>query len=306
MDARVVKAIDRLLEAADIEGMNRQDFDKLLTEGLKELEGMVRGIPEKRASLMSYAFDAFSSECDSGPILRHARHKPYGYPGDFRLIDAIYENKTCGEGKGELWDTFFLGQAAAEAVRNRRHYFVDQASVTLREDSSVLNLACGPCREVGDVIMKWREAGMKESVTFDCVDIDGQALSYAEGHMKRIGANGHRVRFEKANAFRLRPRVSYDFVWVSGLFDYLDERTAPVLLRKMWRWLGEGGIAIIGNFHPRNPTRLGMEWLCNWFLIHRTEEELERLAVRAGIPLSAVSFSYEPLGINLFMRIRKT
>lgn len=62
---------------------------------------------------------------------------------------------------------------------------------------------------------------------------------------------------------------------------------------------------VFGNFSPRNPSRVPMELCGQWFLIHRTEDELVDLATSAGIPKNNVNIGMEPLGINLFCEVWK-
>lgn len=66
-----------------------------------------------------------------------------------------------------------------------------------------------------------------------------------------------------------------------------------------------GGQLVVGNFHPRNPTRGIMEWLGDWFLVHRDEAGMRRLAREAGIPEGLVRYEEEPLGVCGFLRAGK-
>jgi hypothetical protein len=66
-----------------------------------------------------------------------------------------------------------------------------------------------------------------------------------------------------------------------------------------------GGEMIIGNFNVENPSRRIMEILGDWFLNHRSEDELMRFALQAGISKDDIEVIREPLGINLFLKVRK-
>jgi hypothetical protein len=63
---------------------------------------------------------------------------------------------------------------------------------------------------------------------------------------------------------------------------------------------------VISNFSTRNPTKRLMEVLSDWYLNLRTESDLYRIASDANINNELVSIDKEPLGINLFLKIRKT
>ena len=53
-----------------------------------------------------------------------------------------------------------------------------------------------------------------------------------------------------------------------------------------------------------NPSKDYMEF-GEWFLNHRTEEKLIKLAKSAGIKKQLVTVDKEQLGVNLFLRIKK-
>ena len=96
-----------------------------------------------------------------------------------------------------------------------------------------------------------------------------------------------------------------DFLICSGLFDYLPDEAATAMLRLFWGRLAEGGVLLVGNFAPHNPTRAYMEWIGNWYLTYRTGSDLERLATRAGISQGRFSLGSEALGVDLILTARK-
>lgn len=58
---------------------------------------------------------------------------------------------------------------------------------------------------------------------------------------------------------------------------------------------------VVTNLHPCNHAKHLMEYLLEWNVIHRTEEELMALATTGG---SKYIFSDET-GVNIFLTIRK-
>jgi len=60
---------------------------------------------------------------------------------------------------------------------------------------------------------------------------------------------------------------------------------------------------IIGNFHPRNPTRWYMDYWMDWTLIYRTEEDL--LALSQDLADAECSISFEETGSQMFLSVRK-
>jgi SAM-dependent methyltransferase len=115
-----------------------------------------------------------------------------------------------------------------------------------------------------------------------------------------------RARFERKNVFRFRTDEKFDLVWSAGLFDYLNDDAFAATVRRLLTMVKPGGRIIIGNFNTVNPTRPFMELVTEWYLIHRSAQDLIRLATEAGAPVNQVSVLSEAEQVNLFLEIRKS
>ena len=279
-------------------------FDTEFQNKLNRINDMSFLHPDHRGRLMKFCFEICAEELDKSILFHHTRYKPLGHPGDYLIIDWIYTRKANPQGDGKFWDEFYQRQTAAQAVRNRKNFFCDvfvQFCEEVQHGPSVLLLASGPCRDAADAIIR---ADPKAARTlFHCVDKDDRAIAYAKDVVQAQASNVL-FKWEVANVFRIRPSHHYDLVWAGGLFDYLDDRYAATLLKRMWSWTGDGGQIIIANFHPRNPSRNTMEWCAEWFLHYRTEQEMRRLCQQAGIPQVHLVFDQEPLEVCIFCRIK--
>jgi hypothetical protein len=94
-------------------------------------------------------------------------------------------------------------------------------------------------------------------------------------------------------------------VYSAGLFDYLEDKAFVHLARTLLSSLSEQGHLLIGNFAIGQPSRWFMEYCSEWFLIHRTPEQLMSLGEAAGAERRAMSIMAEPSGINLFLDVRR-
>lgn len=227
--------------------------------------------------------------------------KPHGYAGDFEVIDRIYQCWISPEPRLAKWDEYFHSQAAPRAVRNRKAYF--QSWLRQCEEQNpdheirVLNIGSGPSRDVFEYLNGYKNS----RAFFECVDQEPKAIAYAKNVCRSFL---DRIEFHQANALRYRPVRPPHLIWSAGLFDYLNDRIAIALLRRMWRWLPPGGELVIGNFSLVNPTRAWME-VGGWFLQHRSESDLATLARQAGIPNSAIRVNCEPEKVNLFLHAKR-
>jgi extracellular factor (EF) 3-hydroxypalmitic acid methyl ester biosynthesis protein len=133
------------------------------------------------------------------------------------------------------------------------------------------------------------------------LDNDDSAIQRATVNTRHLSAEGLALTYIVKNALRFRPEASYDFIWSSGLFDYLNDKTACFLLRRLKDMLSPGGTIAVGNFGIENPSRSYMEIVGEWFLIHRSPADLVRLAAAAGFKEEELRVEADATGLNLFL-----
>ena len=118
-----------------------------------------------------------------GDITTWSLKKPYGYSGDFKIIDDIYINQPRTTGFDRLFDNHFLELPIAVAVRNRKQDFKDMILDFVKQhphgEVKIMNLACGPAREIKELLEEDRQ-GIFAQVFFDCYDFNKDALVYAQ------------------------------------------------------------------------------------------------------------------------------
>jgi extracellular factor (EF) 3-hydroxypalmitic acid methyl ester biosynthesis protein len=288
-----------------IQEMPLKAFERELHERLNGIVAMSDSYPQQREAYRQLLMDKIESEMTKGYMNSQMRQKPFGYAGDFRVIDWMYRRVQDINVENGFWDDFCHRQHAGESVRNRKEYFKHTFAEMVQQRQGpirVLDLASGPCRDVAEAIESAGDGA--EGSTIHCVDIEPKALEYAQ-KVTRPYAKVVNFVWECLNVFRFRSNEKYDLVWSAGLFDYLNDRLATVLIAKMWSLTAEGGTMIVGNFHPSNPTRNYMEWCMDWILIHRTEDELRELGIQAGIPADRITIDREPLGVCIFLRANR-
>ncbi len=228
--------------------------------------------------------------------------KPFGYNGDFFIIEKIYQQYVNPDPRYRKWDEFFHRLPAAIAVINRKKLAVDMLHKLNRnaggEPRHVLILGSGPVTEVFEYFTETEG----NNLYFDLIDLDQRAIDYAKSKHR---ANLSYLNFQNKNVIRHVPDKKYDLLWSAGLFDYFKDKHFVFLLKRYYEFVAEGGEMVIGNFNVENPSRKIMEVLGDWFLYHRSEKELLGFARQADIPENCASVIREPLGINLFLHVAK-
>ena len=226
-------------------------------------------------------------------------NKPFGYAGDFMIIEKIYQRYVNPDIRYSNWDRFYQHQHAAQAVRNRKDYFIQTCQGMIRSkagERNVLILGSGPATDV----FEFNRLHPEHKLSFDLIDWDQRAIDYAS---EKNHDYLDRMRFMRMNVLRYDPHKRYDLIWSAGLFDYFKEKHFAYTLRKFNALLNPGGEMVIGNFSKGNPTQGLMEVMGAWYLNYRSEEELLDLGEEAGIMEENMYVDREPLGINLFLRI---
>ncbi|WP_017733990.1 class I SAM-dependent methyltransferase [Nafulsella turpanensis] len=285
-------------------------FDQLLLKGgpepeeYDELNQVLKQLPvllqkkEMDAAELQEIIERCSFLKTASSIMGHIRQKPFGYAGDYSIIDRIYLKEVSEEFR--KWDDFSVNHLAAEAVRNRKDFFLKMMQQKLRgpERLRLLNVASGPARDLCQLYHHLQP----DSLQSTCIEYDKRAISHAQKVCDRYL---QQISFINENIFRFDTEDQYEVVWSAGLFDYFDNKTFVRVLRKLIKWAAPGGEVIVGNFSNDNPSRAYMEIFGDWHLQHRSPGELKLLALEAGALPGQVRIDTEPLGINLFLRIRK-
>ena len=233
-------------------------------------------------------------------LLGYTFQKPRGYAGDFELIDKIYNKWVSDDENYQKWDVLYHELESSKAVINRKKYFINEISNlnSRKESLKVLNLGSGPCTDLYEYLRSTEE----NFLYFDCLDMDESAIELGEGVCDNYF---EKISFLNKNAFRYKPEKEYDLIWSAGLFDYFSDKLFVRLLNRMYALLASGGEIIIGNFSTDNPSRGMMETYAQWYLNHRSAEELIELGIKAGISQNKLEVRSEELGINLFLHAIK-
>ncbi len=233
--------------------------------------------------------------------------KPCGYAGDFLTMELIYQNQPSGFGRlGAVLDQCFLNLPAAQAVRNRRGLLVEEIAGVIEQQQGavayITSLACGPAAELFDIFQRLADPAQ---LSASLIDFDWQALAFVADKRDKAKLR-HHMHLINANLIYLalgRQKIALnnqDLVYSVGLIDYLNDNLVIKLINYIYDLLKVGGKVILGNFHPCNPDKVMMDYVLDWKLIHRTEEDLDRLFARSRFKRGCTKIRFEGQGINLF------
>lgn len=245
--------------------------------------------------------DFFSNHSDTfrttSSMQGFAFSKPHGYAGDFEIIERIYSMSNSHKSNIIKWDAFFHYGSAARAVRNRSNLLSEL--IAELQPSKFLSVGCGPALDVVGAASLFQK-----QPKIHLLDNDSNAISRAKINTQSCKEIFDTIEYHHKNALRFRSVDTFDLIWCSGLFDYLNDKTAVFLLKKLKSYMAPNATIAIGNFSHDNPSRSYMEIVGEWFLIHRSREDLMRIGVAAGFELDTMSSKADETGLNIFLVAR--
>lgn len=240
--------------------------------------------------------------------------KPRGYAGDYLTIDIMYADRPSGTGRlGPTLDRAFREQPANRAVVNRRALLADEIARSMAERAGsdrtfVTSLASGPAAELFDVFTGLDDTGRLKAT---CIDIDFQALGFVADRAERLRLSrcfelhsGNLVYLAMGRKQLAMP--PQDLIYSIGLIDYFADKFVRMLLDWIHDRLRPGGRVLLGNFHPRNPSKALMDHVFDWRLIHRTEQDMDRLFAASKFGRPSTRIRFEPAGVNMFAECVKS
>lgn len=273
-------------------------------------ENFIKGFKNRTDKLKNLFVKRIRKVFLKGFYNRWSLEKPYGYAGDYKIIDSIYLNSPETVGMERLHDNYFQMSAISMAVRNRKEDF---KKIILRlinerkgEKIRIMDLACGPCREIKEVLSS-KEVNLN-NIVFDCYDSELNALAYAKEQLKDFENN---VNFIELNALKVGISKDinkllghkYDLIYSTGLFDYLNHRVAVRVIKNLKKALNDNGLLAIANVRDKfnNSSVYYMEWVGDWNLIYRNDEEFKIIFQESGFTSDQLKTIYEQQGIILYV-----
>jgi hypothetical protein len=237
--------------------------------------------------------------------MHRAKVKPCGYPGDYLILEQIYEGLPKSPGIGGYLDLYFLatplGRAVCQRLQAARDYLQRQFQQRANQDVAVMNVACGPCREYRQLLT---HPGCRH-VSITCIDNEPDALNFVGQQVVPAYADTS-VRFNlvRYNAIRLSSaRVSrkkfgpQDIIYSVGLCDYLPDRLLVPMMTGLRESLNEDGVLYIAFKDCEQYETTDYHWLVDWHFLPREESDCWRLFKQAGFHLDDVQMTRDATGI---------
>ena len=269
---------------------------------------IVRQIGDDRATfaaMKEYTELVLTPELRLGAIWDRSYAKPMGYPGDYGIMNQVYDWERVGDTVyGMLMHR--IGLEVAECIKTRMEVVRGVIHRIVRENGQerparIMSLGSGPAREV-ELYLSGPHAGAGRA-EFTLIDQETQALQYAYEHtypfvLKAEGrAKVRCLNISFTDILRgqgaLGSLPPQDLVYSVGLLDYLADRRAAGLTKRLFETLAPGGLLIIGNMNDVPLSNLWpMEFITDWTLHYRGEADM--LAWTKGLDVATAWTETEP------------
>ncbi len=256
-----------------------------------------------------------TSETVVSPLQRRAYEKPLGYPGDYKVMDYVYE---WGR-EGTTPYAQFVHRLALEPMRCVQTRLEKQEQIILSEiDRSggarpfrIANLACGTAQEIRNLLDR---RAFKSPVDMTLIDQEKNTLAFAyERTYPSVQQLKGLVTLKYWNAsFKqlLKPNELFaglgeqDLIYSLGLFDYLKERRAKALVRDLYAHLTPGGLLVIANLKAGGVSKWTSEFMSDWSMIYRSTSDMIQLA--DDLNHAEVCTETDKLDEIVFLTVRKS
>ena len=150
-----------------------------------------------------------------------------------------------------------------------------------REHARILVLACGSAPDLRSLLPQLG----RTSASFVLADMDDEALALHDAISSRSCRPFTTCRPTSSPAsISCVDFGPFNLVVAGGLFDYLPDRAATILLRRVFgRLLAADGGMLFTNIATGNPYRCWIEDMGAWKLIERTDDQIHALLDAAGL-----------------------
>jgi hypothetical protein len=315
---RVLHGDDHPAKAA-LEASLRAEFAAPVNRLSEEIDAAVRELPGGHANQAAVAWSKRQVHefFMASPGGWRCWKKPFGYPGDYEVMNFLYGKHFDGTSLFSRAITLSICNVVTGfAVRYRKDLVKRELKALLarRVGTSapvrVLSIAAGPAEELWELFNELDDLPAPVEVVLFEQDKNALAQAWRRLHsvVEARFQGAIKLTFLHDSIKRLlrdgrlfTPFGQFDLVYSCGLFDYLAQATAVVLARRLAASTKPGGQLLVANMVD-NPARWLLEHQLDWNLVYRTHEQLLDVGRRA-VPGARVRLLEEESRVNPFFEL---
>jgi 2-polyprenyl-3-methyl-5-hydroxy-6-metoxy-1,4-benzoquinol methylase len=275
--------------------------------------------PQGRAvkkAVKEYTETVLTPEFLGSPAWAQCYAKPLGYPGDFKVMQYVYDNETLGENLADkLTHRFamFAGLPLRERLRVIGEVILKHAaSYTTDKALHIVDIGCGMAGELRPLV---ESNTLPKNSILTCIDQERQVLEAMQKNFANTLTKNNRPDinlniiqasfvelFDPASALAQLPLQ--DIVCSIGLLDYLTKNRAQQFITALYNKLAPGGLLVVTNVRIHSQRH---EWILSyafdWEMYYRTKEQMQDMT--ANTPDASVNIFPDPKGNFYIMTLRR-
>ena len=215
-------------------------------------------------------------EARKEPITFRCSKKPRGYAGDAETLDYLYFGApNSSDDNVNQMSAHVVSTPTGDSVRDRVNRIaeqIDMISNRMGRRINVLSIASGHSREL-HFSHAYKRQG---SIAYYGIDLDKKSLDQARADYPHdtYFYNEHVKKFLTGESAAQANNQEYDFIFSTGLTDYLNDEQCQLLVKQMFDHLSPGGTIMVANFLNPTSSRGYMECVMDWHLIYRSTGQI--------------------------------
>ena len=225
---------------------------------------------------------------------QHALQKPFGYAGDFALLEGVCDQNIHPKTKtavARLIDLWVSSTTLPRSVRGRKdtlRVFIEdflRDYQTRGDKARVLSLASGAAREIREI-----DQELLQHLDLTLLDLDSRALEFAKRSMQMM-PDAVQVTYLRENIFRVdaetlfSDQAPFDLIYSFGLFDYLKDADLIQCIQNFKRYLKPEAYFVFCLKDNRYYDAWFYDWSMDWQFVARTSADGQRLAQASGLEI---------------------
>ncbi len=246
--------------------------DKL--NSLLDSKAMTKEIKQRsRALLGHFLFQSYN--------FKRGFEKPRGYPGDYKMLEMVYDDQELSQGIGKFIDRYGLDVPYSVGIRARKdsmkEYLYNFINSSNEEHLNIVNLASGGCRDIREMLKL--PIHYKGRAQIICIDQDEVAINFSRKKLSASDKSNIRINFIQGNILKLESldianANSIDLIYSIGIADYLQDRMLTKIFRDCYKLIKPGGRFVVAYKDKDKHKPLALDWYADWCFIPRNEQEL--------------------------------
>ena len=271
--------------------------------------------PQSRESLRALFRRLIGEYLFQSVLFKRFYEKPRGYPGDYYMFEMMYNNKPLSHGIGCYFDYYVFSHYLVRSVINRKNKMRNLLLSAIscsggKAPCRILNIACGPSREVRDVVSR---KFVNKKIEFTLLDQDVEGIRYSREKLA-MAPDCVKIKFRQENILKLlgfsgrdpsSRANNYNVVYSLGLVDYFRDSVLERFVGFCLSLLRPGGQLIVAICSTNNiGCYTALRWLCEWNFYMRDPKVTVRMLTKKNV-FSKIRLEWEKNEQIFFIVITK-